>query len=148
KHFRGEKRHHIIGLYPAHRPTAGAADVARFGVIDIDRHGDEGDAAANLAAALAWREAAAHFRPLLLDSNGAGAFHVWIPFCGSFEPADPIALREAYAFLKWIVRDWRDYGFTRAPETFPKTPVLAGKLYGNWVRLPGRHHKRDHASAV
>jgi hypothetical protein len=42
---------------------------------------------------------------------------------------------------------------TKAPETFPKQPVLrplrdGSPGFGNWLRLPGKHHSHDHWSRV
>jgi hypothetical protein len=37
---------------------------------------------------------------------------------------------------------------TKPPECFPKQPMIQHGRYGNWLRLPGRHHTRDHWSRV
>src|SRR5262249_17961848 len=34
------------------------------------------------------------------------------------------------------------------PETFPKQPKVSSGRFGNWLRLPGHHHSRDHWSRV
>src|SRR5262249_29574180 len=38
------------------------------------------------------------------------------------------------------------YALPNPPETFPKQPRI--ECYGNWLRVPGRHHTRDHWSKV
>ena len=49
-----------------------------------------------------------------------------------------------FDFMRGLVRDHESYGLARPPETFPKQRgVTADTPYGNWVRLPGRHHKRE-----
>src|SRR5262249_48951938 len=46
------------------------------------------------------------------------------------------------------IADYATYGLTAPPETFPKQPRIRPGKYGNWLRLPGRHHTRDHWSRV
>jgi hypothetical protein len=82
------------------------------------------------------------FDVLLLDSNGAGGFHVWLVF------RDAVPMAAAWRLGMWLVRDHRRYGLTRWPESFPKSPRLTAKRIGPWVRLPGRHHTREHWSRV
>jgi hypothetical protein len=82
------------------------------------------------------------FDVLLLDSNGAGGYHVWLVF------GDAVPMADAWRVGKWLVRDHRRYGLTRPPEAFPKGPRLTAKRIGHWVRLPGRHHTRAHWSRV
>ena len=72
--------------------------------------------------------------PLLEDSNGKGGYHVWTRF------DDRIPGHLARSIVLWLVKD--------APpaihvEAFPKQ---AASPYGNQMRLPGKHHKRDHWS--
>jgi hypothetical protein len=50
--------------------------------------------------------------------------------------------------MQWLVRDHRKYGLTAPPETFPKQPNILPGQYGNWLRIPGRHHSREHWSRV
>lgn len=75
------------------------------------------------------------FNPLLEDSNGRGGYHLWLFFD---EPADSGTV---YAFLKQLVADHK---FDKEPETFPKQSST--DAYGNYLRLPGRHYKREHES--
>ena len=61
----------------------------------------------------------------------------------------PIASELAYKFAKWLVRDYQTYGFTAAPRLSRKQPnVNEQRPYGNWWRLPGRHHTRDHCTRI
>ena len=48
-----------------------------------------------------------------------------------------------------FVQDYAQRGLAQAPEVFPKQPdVNEQRRYGNWARLPGRHHTRDHWTKV
>src|SRR5262249_44549780 len=53
-----------------------------------------------------------------------------------------------YAFLRWLARNHAAYGLTAPPETFPKQAAIEPTRYGNWLRVVGRHHTRDHWSKV
>src|SRR5262249_30287406 len=84
------------------------------------------------------------FRPLLADSNGAGGFHLRVLLR---EPAPTV---EVYVFFAWLTGDYARFGFPKRPECFPKqrqgAPAGRSGQYGNWLRLPGRHHSREHWS--
>jgi len=71
---------------------------------------------------------------ILEDSDGQGGLHLWVLF------AEPIPSEQAYRFVRWLVADYPDDDI----ETNPKQRH-GGKI-GNGVRIPGRHHKRDHNS--
>jgi hypothetical protein len=140
RHFRPRHAGDVIGLH-----TTSEQNNSRWGGLDIDRHGEgSADPAKNLAAAVAWyvRLRELGFRPLLTDSNGRGGYHLDVLFRG---PA-PTAL--VYGFLAWLARDFADFGLSGAPEQFPKQPYIPPGKYGNWKRLLGRHHTRDHWSRV
>src|SRR5262249_44432250 len=81
------------------------------------------------------------FRPLLSDSNGAGGFHLMVLF------REPVPTPSVFAFAQWLVRDYGALGMT-APEVFPKQARIKPCGFGNWLRLPGRHHSRAHWSRV
>src|SRR5262249_30241859 len=53
-------------------------------------------------------------------------------------------------FLHQLVSDFKDHGLAKAPEIFPKQSDvrLCEKKLGNWLRVPGKHHKRPHWSRV
>jgi hypothetical protein len=142
RHFRARDRAHVIGSH-----TAGPDNLSKGGGIDIDCHGPTSTAPeVNLCAALHWygRLVALGFRPLLLDSNGAGGFHLRLLL------AEPIPADRLFHFLRGLTQDHRALGFDKAPEQFPKQADVRRccKGLGNWLRLPGRHHKRDFWSRV
>ena len=73
-------------------------------------------------------------------SNGNGGYHLLILFDG------PYLTERVFAFGKWLVRDWKSLGLVGQPEIFPKQARIDAGKCGNWLRLPGRHHTRDHYS--
>jgi hypothetical protein len=139
-HFAADSVDDIIGLHAtSHEETC------LWIVVDVDAHpGDGADPAANLAFAMHVhdRARAAGLAVRLVDSNGKGGYHVWIVF------DTPIPCAAAWLLGKWLVHDFADFGLATMPESNPKSPKLSGLRYGNWVRLPGRHHKRPHWSKV
>jgi hypothetical protein len=140
RHFEGGQYADLVGLH-----TTGNRNRCRFVAVDIDRHGDAGDPAANWGYArhLYNKLRGIGFCPLLVDSNGAGGYHLFVAFTSQV----PAAL--AWVFVVWLVSDFAGHGLTAPPETFPKQSELrtAGRC-GNFVRLPGRHHTREHWSRV
>lgn len=138
RHFAGRDVSHLVGLH-----STSPENTSRWAAVDVDCHeGGRADPAANLAAALAWygRLRGLGFTPLLTDSNGAGGYHLLALF------SEPAPTSTVYAFLQWLTDDYRDRGLAARPETYPKqASILPGK-YGNWLRVPGRHHSRDHWS--
>ncbi len=145
RHWAQPGRGTVVGLH-----TTAIVDeecLSKWGAIDIDRHGDEGDADANERFALAKLDQLADefdLSGLLHTSNGAGGFHLRIGF------AEAVPTPKLHAFLKWLVRDWADFGLGHEPEVFPKQADIrhTPKQLGNWLRLFGPHHKRDHWSCV
>jgi hypothetical protein len=140
-HFRGQRRADLVGLH-----STSAGNTSRDGWLDIDWHGPTSTAPeVNLAAALHWceEEVRQGFRPLLLDSNGRGGYHLGTIF------RDPVPTAAVYHFLRRLTADHARLGMAVPPERFPKQPSLgAGLRFGNWLRLPGRHHTREHWSRV
>lgn len=148
-HYRGGSTGDILGLHSTVRKeNAGTGNPAvclcRWIAIDIDRHDDDTDPEVTRKAALALygRAADLGFRPLLLDSNGRGGYHLLLLFDA------PIPTDVAHAFGKWLRRDWKELGLDADPEVFPKQPRIEKDGCGNWLRLPGRHHTRDHFTKV
>jgi hypothetical protein len=140
RHFRGRCAEHILGLH-----TTSTDNRSRWGAVDIDQHGDQSpDPAKNLAAALAWYdELVRHgFMPLLTDSNGRGGYHLRVIF------GEPAPTPQVFSLMRWLVRDYADHGLTAPPETFPKQARIDPDRFGNWLRLPGRHHTRPHWSRI
>jgi hypothetical protein len=130
----------VVGLH-----TTSPTNTSRWAAIDIDHHGPTSTAAAvNFAAALNFFEQLhrLRFRPVLVDSNGAGGFHIWVIF------SEPIPTPTAFRFVRWVIRDHAAHGMPTPPEVFPKQVKIDTGKFGNWLRLPGRHHTRPHWSRV
>jgi hypothetical protein len=142
-HFASAAMRSRVGLHTTFRDDAGQC-WCLWGVVDIDRHGEGGDPEANERYALALYEKARALGlvVLLFDSNGAGGFHLWVLF------AQPVPTRRVFTFLRWLTGGWKGAGLSNEPECFPKQPGIGPDEYGNWVRLPGPHHKRDHYTRV
>jgi hypothetical protein len=143
RHFRARGPQDVVGLH-----TTSPANTSLWGAVEVDRHGEAGNSPeANLGAVLAWyaRLWATGFRSLLLtSSNGVGGYHLRALF------REPAPTPRVFALLRGLTADHARYGIPQ-PETFPKqrgvTQSGPGSL-GNWLRLPGRHHSRDHWSRV
>jgi len=142
-HYVGRSTGDLLGLHSTVRDAEGKC-WSTWLAVDIDRHDDSVDPETTLRAALAWYAIAVGlgFRVLLFDSNGAGGYHLVLVFDG------PVPTERVFAFGKWLTRDSKALGLPEAPEIFPKQPTLTGKGYGNWLRLPGRHHTKDHVSRL
>jgi putative DNA primase/helicase len=141
RHFAGRDVGNVVGLH-----STSPDGTCRWGGIDVDAHpGQASDPEANRRAALHWHAllTEAGHSVLLTDSNGAGGFHLLILF------DRPLQAAQVFHFLRAVVADFADHGLAAAPETFPKQPALKpGQSFGNWLRLPGRHHTLPHWSRV
>jgi hypothetical protein len=140
RHFIGALPEHVVGLH-----STSPENTCRSVATDLDFHGEGGsDPGANLRAALAWHAKLTDlgFRPLLAASNGQGGYHLRVIF------DRPVPSERAFAFIVWLTSDFSSHGLTNRPEVFPKQPRLLSGRYGNWLRLPGRHHTRDYWSKV
>jgi hypothetical protein len=137
RHYASGRLQDIVGLH-----TTSPDNTSRWGLGDIDRHGEGSTAPeVNQAAALGWYAKLVRlgFAPLLTESNGQGGYHLRPLFC------EPVPTGRVFWFMRWLVADHWRYGLANPPETFPKQPRISGKnSYGNWCRLPGRHHTREH----
>lgn len=133
RHLLGRSRFDVIGLHT----TSGAHDFL-WGALDIDIHEKSPETAErNLETA---RRALAAFRarglePLLEDSNGTGGFHVWTFF------ERPVPTQDLHALLTGVLAE-----IGLDTEVFPKQPRISE--YGNWLRLPGKHHSNGHWSRI
>jgi hypothetical protein len=139
-HFAATDTRFIVGLH-----TTSPENTSRWGALDIDHHGDSSSPAeVNLTAALHWhaRLIAMGFRPLLTESNGRGGYHLRVLF------REPVATAKVFSLMKWLVKDYAQLGMSVEPETFPKQSRIKTSGFGNWLRLPGRHHTREHWSRV
>jgi hypothetical protein len=134
-HFCATRREHVIGAL-----TTDLDDLCRATQWDIDLH-DDGDPIANTRYALLLYQRLVDMghRPLLTDSNGRGGYHLRVLY------KDRCPARGARSLGLWLIRDWAEY-LPKSPEVFPKQNVLTGIRLGNWLRLPGKHHSRDHWS--
>jgi hypothetical protein len=142
RHFQGADQGDLIGLH-----TTSPDNTCRWLLIDIDRQDEQNPKCkkANRKAAFTLNEKLRDLglMPLLTASNGKGGYHILVIF------SVPVPAPIAYAFGLWLTRDWEELGLAERPESFPKQPTLDGKTrYGNWVRLPGRHHTREWWSKV
>lgn len=136
RHFRARTSNDLVGLHALVLGGDGGCR-SRWTGVDIDRHDDEVDAAANLALALAVhdRAKAAGFEPLLSQSDGKGGYHCLVLH------AEPIEARLARAFGLWLVHDRESLGVVGEPEVFPKQEKVGPGGWGNWLRVFGHHHK-------
>jgi hypothetical protein len=142
RHYRGADPGHLVGVH-----TTSPDNRSRCLAVELDQHGepDEEKHRRNQAAALALYDRAVGlgFDPLLTSSDDRGGYHLRLLF------DRPAPTPEVFAFGRWLVRDWRQLGLEDEPEVFPKQPRLGGKIkYGNYLRLPGRHHTRSYYSEV
>jgi hypothetical protein len=142
RHFVGRYVADLIGVHSTVRDEKGCWSIML--VCDIDRHEESVDPAITLKTALTWYERAHKYglNPLLIDSNGVGGYHLFVIF------DDEIETPLVYQLGQWLFHDWKDLGLSEKPETFPKQSEIDPGRWGNWIRLPGRHHTRDHWSKV
>lgn len=128
RHYRGER---TMGLH-----ATGPENTSRWLGFDLDAHGDTGAGVqaenfarvARIVAAL--RESGCS--PVVEASCDRGGMHVWTLFDA------PAPTGDVFAFARAIL----DAAETTNVETFPKQAHLAPGQFGNWLRLPGRHHSR------
>jgi hypothetical protein len=140
RHFIGAERAHVIGTH-----STSLQNVSLAGGVDIDVHdGSTVNPLVTHAAAVFWLEVLRQrgFRPLLTSSNGRGGYHL--------RPLlrEPVPTANLFHFLQQLVSDYRQHGLDAPPDFFPKQPAIDPGRYGNWLRLPGKHHSRDHWSEV
>ena len=125
--------------------STSADKTSRWLAIDIDRHDTESATVeGNLSAALRWHDrlVAMGLDPLLLDSNGAGGYHLIVVF------AEPVPTADVYALGVTLLADHEKLGLAKAPETYPRQVSLEEGHYGNCLRLLGKHHTREHWTRV
>jgi len=137
RHFLGRSRYDVVGLHTTTLSPEGV-HTSLFGALDIDNHEKSPEIAErNLETA---RRALDAFRarglePLLEDSNGAGGYHLWCFF------EEPVPTRDLFVLLTGILAE-----IEFDSETYPKQPHISE--YGNWLRVVGRHHTKDHWSRI
>ena len=111
---------------------------------DVDAHDDSVDQAVNWQCVNLIVDALARFKlsPVICDSNGKGGFHVRQFF------KKPVPSNVVY-WLGQAIRDRLKKMALPDCEMFPKQgAVTIHTPYGNWIRLPGKHHKRDHWTRI
>jgi hypothetical protein len=137
RHFAGRAEGDVIGLH-----STSATDTSLWAAFDIDRHGDSvtSDATRHAATVVAERTAEYGAAVLLEDSDGGGSFHVGVHFDA------PVATAAVFEWLRRIADECHQRTGLR-PETFPKQASASGG-FGNWLRLPGRHHTKPHWSRL
>lgn len=142
RHFKGVEVGDVIGLH-----TTSPDQTCRWCGIDLDQHNEDavdGRKEANFRVVLTLCDRLKQhgMSPLLIDSNGNGGYHIWVYF------TIPVATSVVYAYISSVVADWQAMGLEEPPETFPKQAQIGAGGFGNWLRLPGRHHTRDHYTRV
>ncbi|HEY3789250.1 MAG TPA: hypothetical protein VGL71_10360 [Urbifossiella sp.] len=140
KHFRTRQPSGQLGVH-----SASSDMTSRWLAIDVDLHDpDEWSVTpeANLAAVRGWQQRLIEqgLDPLLMDSNGIGGFHLLVLF------AEPMSTASVHKFGANLVDDFERRGLDHKPEVFPDKPTW--DHYGDWLRLPGRHHSRPHFTRV
>jgi hypothetical protein len=138
RHYAGRDVGDLIGLH-----STSPQNTSRWGALDIDWHGTtSADPQLNWESARHWfgKLRTLGFHPLLEDSNWSGGYHLWTLF------RDAVPTAHVFAFLRWLTRDHAVIGLPVRPETFPKQARVEPGRYGNWLRLFGRHHTRNHWS--
>lgn len=118
-------------------------DKCLFVVWDLDNHVSEKSTNVNLEYAIVMRNRLRDMgvQSLIEDSDGKGGIHLWVLF------KHPVPASQAYSFAKMVASDFREHGLEKI-ECFPKSPTVKNtkKCCGNYIRLPGKHHKREHWS--
>lgn len=141
QHFSADDPGDLIGLH-----TTSPENTCRWLAVDIDQHSENysPEAAGNedVALALYAELSQCGCEALLLDSNGAGGFHLLLIF------ESPIPADWAHRIAQFLAAKCKERGLSKEPEAFPKQDrLLPGKL-GNFLRLPGLHHTRAHVTRV
>jgi hypothetical protein len=141
KHFKTRLPSGQLSLH-----SASTDMTSRWLAVDIDLHDiDESSTvtpAGNLAAVRTWQENLAQqgLDSVLMDSNGAGGFHLLTVF------AEPMGTLSVHEFGMRLVADFERLALDRKPELYPGEPEW--DHYGDMLRLPGRHHSRPHYTRV
>lgn len=140
KHFKAREGGGVLGLH-----TTATNGSCRWFAVDIDLHDDDDLSVSregNFVAATHWftKLQELGFDPLLMDSNGNGGFHLLVIF------AQPMAAKRVRRFVDQLVSNFDRLGLDNPPDIFPGT--FGPNSHGSWLRLPGRHHTRQHYHRV
>ena len=136
-----------IGLHAISR-----GDTCRWVAWDIDRHFDSIPPELPQSAASAIMRTVRETLGLLFlaEDSGGGGWHIWVPL------AAPAPASEAYIVAQAVLGvgegAWLAHGDDDPHvEGFPKAESRwndKAKCGGGWLRLPGKHHKRQHVSCL
>ncbi|MGD9563607.1 MAG: hypothetical protein AB7F88_01850 [Pyrinomonadaceae bacterium] len=144
RHFSGRAVSHLIGLH-----AISDHQTAKWFAIDVDLHDEnivnaDEIALANFTACHEWalRLRSQGFDPLLIDSNGAGGYHVMVILDREYPLAD------VYDFVDELRSDYNAFGLPRKPEVFPPKREVEKDSLPYALRVFGRHHTRLHYSRV
>jgi hypothetical protein len=140
KHFKARDGGGVLGLH-----ASSSDGTSRWMAIDIDLHDDDDlsiSQEGNFQAASSWYQQlrAAGFDPLLMDSNGAGGYHLMAFFS---KPMNSASVRD---YCHKLVSDFDHKGLDSPPDVFPGSH--GPNHLGSWLRIPGRHHTRAHYHRV
>jgi hypothetical protein len=140
RHFRATRADDVVGAHPL---TPGEESFGLWAAADIDNHDPSDDPERNrrYAIHLHHKLEAFGFRPLLVTWQ-TGGYHLWVFF--DRRVPGPVLC----AFGRWLVRDAKDFGYPKEVEAFPKQEHVPADGCGNWLRVPGRHHKQDVFASV
>lgn len=140
RHFSGKSPAHLIGLH-----SISDHSTCKWFAVDVDLHDDTvpnaGELAdTNLNACLEWadRLRSRGMDPMLMDSNGAGGYHLWVLLDKEY----PLA--ETYDFVSELRSDHEELGLPRKPEIFPPKRAVGPDDLPYALRVPGRHHTKLH----
>jgi hypothetical protein len=143
RHFQGTEIRDVVGLHAIGFDENDAC-TSKWIAIDIDFHGEGEPPECTWRAALAWYGVLKDlgFQPLLCDSNGKGGYHVRVVF------TEPVPSELARSFGLWLTANFREHGLSKAVEVFPKQCTVKSGKFGSWLRVVGRHYKREHWTRV
>jgi hypothetical protein len=111
---------------------------------DIDAHDSDANVGVNWQCVEVIAATFEPFKltPVIFDSNGAGGYWVRAFF------RKPIPAQAAFWFANLISSALAENGMPDV-EIFPKqAQVTIHTPYGNFMRVPGKHHKRDHWTKI
>lgn len=137
RHFIGHSVDDLVGVH-----STSADLTSRWLGFDIDNHGGNPERARENAANVARIIAGLRDRgaePLVERACDRDGFHLWVTL------DEPAPTHRVYSFAHTLLTE---LGLEGACEAFPKQASLAPGKFGNWLRLPGRHHTRDHWSEI
>ena len=137
RHFFATNPEHVLGFH-----ALGVDSMGKWAALDIDAHTESDSPEANERFAIAkYAELVAlGLHPLLTESDGKGGYHLRVLL------RDRVAGPILYRFGEWMTAR---HGLGKRPESFPKQAEIGPACpFGNWLRSPGKHPKREFWSRV